>query len=76
MMRLDARIMKLCYDEYLRKCLKKAAEAIGISKWGSPPDGAGSYNDEPEDTDFFCKCGDYNRPYGRFFSELVLPVSH
>ncbi|KAJ0797865.1 putative beta-amylase [Helianthus annuus] len=56
-----------CYDEYLRKCLKKAAEAIGISKWGSPPDGAGSYNDEPEDTDFFCKCGDYNRPYGRFF---------
>ncbi|KAJ0706077.1 putative beta-amylase [Helianthus annuus] len=56
-----------CYDEYLRKCLEKAAEAMGISTWGIPPDGAGSYNDEHVDTDFFYYCGDYNGPYGRFF---------
>ncbi|MFS7909726.1 putative beta-amylase [Helianthus anomalus] len=49
-----------CYDEYLRKCLEKAAEVMGISTWGIPPDGAGSYNDEHVDTDFFCYCGDYN----------------
>ncbi|MFS7973745.1 putative beta-amylase [Helianthus anomalus] len=56
-----------CYDEYLRKCLEKAVEAMGISTWGIPPDGPGSYNDEHVDTNFFCYCGDYNGPYGRFF---------
>ncbi|KAJ0590820.1 putative beta-amylase [Helianthus annuus] len=56
-----------CYDKYLRKCLEEAAKAIGLPKWGNPPDGAGSYKSQPMETDFFCYHGEYRTPYGRFF---------
>ncbi|XP_022036046.1 beta-amylase 2, chloroplastic isoform X4 [Helianthus annuus] len=56
-----------CYDKYLRKCLEEAAKAIGLPKWGNPPEGAGSYNSQPVETDFFCYHGEYRTPYGRFF---------
>ncbi|XP_076941718.1 beta-amylase 2, chloroplastic-like [Bidens hawaiensis] len=56
-----------CYDKYLKKCLEEAAEASGHSNWGSPPDNAGSYNSQPQDTGFFCDGGDYRTEYGRFF---------
>ncbi|CAH1447940.1 unnamed protein product [Lactuca virosa] len=56
-----------CYDKYLRKSLEKAAEARGHSFWGRPPDHAGSYNSQPQDTKFFCDGGEYDSGYGRFF---------
>ncbi|CAK9134411.1 unnamed protein product [Ilex paraguariensis] len=56
-----------CYDQYLMKSLKKAAEARGHSFWGKGPDNAGSYNSRPHDTRFFCDGGDYDGYYGRFF---------
>ncbi|KAL6990359.1 Leucine-rich repeat receptor-like serine/threonine-protein kinase bam2, partial [Sarracenia purpurea var. burkii] len=40
-----------CYDQYLLKSLKKAAEVRGHSFWGKAPDNA----------------GDYDSYYGRFF---------
>ncbi|KAF9617628.1 hypothetical protein IFM89_037691 [Coptis chinensis] len=56
-----------CYDQYLLKCLRKAAEARGHSFWARVPDNAGSYNSQPHDTGFFCDGGDYDSYYGRFF---------
>ncbi|KAL2477712.1 Beta-amylase 2 [Forsythia ovata] len=56
-----------CYDKYLMKSLEKAAEVRGHSFWGRGPDNAGSYNDEPHETRFFCDGGDYDSYYGRFF---------
>lgn len=56
-----------CYDHYLLKSLRKAAEARGQSLWDRGPDNAGSYNSQPHDTGFFCDGGDYNGYYGRFF---------
>ncbi|PIA49403.1 hypothetical protein AQUCO_01300313v1 [Aquilegia coerulea] len=56
-----------CYDQYLLKSLKKAAEARGHSFWARGPDNAGSYNSQPHDTGFFCDGGDYDSYYGRFF---------
>ncbi|XP_071697801.1 beta-amylase 2, chloroplastic-like [Rutidosis leptorrhynchoides] len=56
-----------CYDKYLAKCLQKAADARGHSFWGRPPDHAGSYNSQPQDTKFFSDGGDYDSGYGRFF---------
>lgn len=56
-----------CYDKYLTKSLEKAAEARGHSFWGRPPDHAGSYNSQPQDTKFFCDGGEYDSGYGRFF---------
>ncbi|XP_044490669.1 beta-amylase 7-like isoform X3 [Mangifera indica] len=56
-----------CYDQYLLKCLRKAAEARGQSFWDKGPNNAGSYNSQPHETGFFCDGGDYNGYYGRFF---------
>lgn len=56
-----------CYDQYLMKNLKKAAETRGHSFWGKGPENAGSYNSRPHETRFFCDGGDYDSYYGRFF---------
>lgn len=56
-----------CYDQYLLKSLRRAAEARGHSFWARGPDNAGSYNSQPHDTGFFCDGGDYDSYYGRFF---------
>ncbi|XP_022871280.1 beta-amylase 2, chloroplastic-like [Olea europaea var. sylvestris] len=56
-----------CYDKYLMKSLEKAAEVRGHAFWGRGPDNAGSYNDKPHETRFFCDGGDYDSYYGRFF---------
>lgn len=56
-----------CYDQYLLRSLRKAAEARGHSFWARSPDNAGSYNSRPHETGFFCDGGDYDGYYGRFF---------
>ncbi|ONM53705.1 Beta-amylase 2 chloroplastic [Zea mays] len=56
-----------CYDRYLQKSLRKAAEARGHTIWARGPDNAGHYNSEPNLTGFFCDGGDYDSYYGRFF---------
>ncbi|KAE7999513.1 hypothetical protein FH972_003932 [Carpinus fangiana] len=56
-----------CYDRYLLRSLRKAAEARGHSLWARGPDNAGSYNSRPHETGFFCDGGDYDGYYGRFF---------
>ncbi|KAF3335685.1 beta-amylase 2 [Carex littledalei] len=56
-----------CYDRYLMKSLKNAAEERGHSFWGKGPDNAGTYNSRPQDTGFFRDGGDYDGYYGRFF---------
>ncbi|KAL5859754.1 hypothetical protein ACOSQ4_001050 [Xanthoceras sorbifolium] len=56
-----------CYDQYLLKSLRKAAEVRGHSFWAKGPDNAGSYNSRPHETGFFCDGGDYSGYYGRFF---------
>ncbi|XP_024517073.1 beta-amylase 2, chloroplastic [Selaginella moellendorffii] len=56
-----------CYDKYLIKSLKQAAEARGHTEWGCCPDNAGEYNSKPQETDFFRDGGDYDSYYGRFF---------
>ncbi|KAM7511988.1 hypothetical protein LguiB_010863 [Lonicera macranthoides] len=56
-----------CYDQYLLKSLRKAAETRGHSFWARGPDNAGSYSSRPNETGFFCDGGDYDGYYGRFF---------
>ncbi|XP_078152702.1 beta-amylase 2, chloroplastic-like isoform X2 [Carex rostrata] len=56
-----------CYDRYLMKSLRSAAEKRGHSFWGKGPSNTGTYNSRPQDTGFFCDGGDYNGFYGRFF---------
>uniref|UniRef100_A0A1D1Z5W1 Beta-amylase n=1 Tax=Anthurium amnicola TaxID=1678845 RepID=A0A1D1Z5W1_9ARAE len=56
-----------CYDKYLMKSLRKAAETRGHLFWARGPDSAGSYNSQPHETGFFCDGGDYDSYYGRFF---------
>ncbi|KAG0491638.1 hypothetical protein HPP92_004691 [Vanilla planifolia] len=56
-----------CYDQYLLKSLRKAAEARGHSFWARGPENAGCYNSIPQETAFFCDGGDYDGHYGRFF---------
>lgn len=56
-----------CYDQYLLKSLRRAAETRGHSFWARGPDNSGSYNSQPKETGFFCEGGDYNGHYGRFF---------
>ncbi|KAE9621227.1 hypothetical protein Lal_00028222 [Lupinus albus] len=56
-----------CYDQYLSKSLRKAAEARGHSFWARGPDNVGTYNSQPHETGFFCDGGDYDGFYGRFF---------
>ncbi|KAH9320500.1 hypothetical protein KI387_015139 [Taxus chinensis] len=64
---LKGRTAVECYDKYLQKSLRKAAEARGHSFWARGPDNAGYYNSQPQDTGFFCDGGDYDSYYGRFF---------
>lgn len=56
-----------CYDQYLLRSLRKAAEARGHTSWARGPDNAGHYNSRPHDTGFFRDGGDYDSYYGRFF---------
>ncbi|KAK4803408.1 hypothetical protein SAY86_003225 [Trapa natans] len=56
-----------CYDQYMLKSLRKAAERRGQNCWARGPDNAGSYNSQPQETGFFCEGGDYDGYYGRFF---------
>ncbi|XP_057980650.1 beta-amylase 2, chloroplastic-like isoform X2 [Malania oleifera] len=56
-----------CYDQYLMKSLRKAAETRGHSFWAKGPDNAGSYNSQPQEAGFFRDGGDYDGYYGRFF---------
>ncbi|TXG72466.1 hypothetical protein EZV62_001045 [Acer yangbiense] len=58
-----------CYDKYMLASLQAAAEAAGKPEWGSTgPTDAGSYNNWPEDTNFFRKeGGGWNTTYGEFF---------
>ncbi|XP_058094951.1 beta-amylase 1, chloroplastic [Magnolia sinica] len=57
-----------CHDKYMLSSLKAAAEAIGKPEWGNGgPTDAGSYNNWPEDTSFFCRDGGWNSTYGEFF---------
>ncbi|XVE77136.1 hypothetical protein DITRI_Ditri13aG0037600 [Diplodiscus trichospermus] len=56
-----------CYDQYMLKSLRKAAEMRAHSFWARGPDNAGSYNSRPHETGFFCDGGDYDGYYGRFF---------
>lgn len=56
-----------CYDKYLLKSLRRAAESRGHPFWGRAPENAGSYNSQPQGTGFFCDGGDYDGLYGRFF---------
>lgn len=55
-----------CYDEYLRAEFKEAAIAAGHPEWDVPYD-AGTYNDTPEDTQFFGPNGTYLTEQGDFF---------
>ncbi|CAN0824770.1 Beta-amylase 2, chloroplastic [Linum grandiflorum] len=56
-----------CYDKYLMKSLRKAAEIRGHSFWGRAPDNAGCYNSPPHVTGFFRDGGEFDGHYGRFF---------
>ncbi|XP_057435635.1 beta-amylase 7 isoform X1 [Lotus japonicus] len=56
-----------CYDQYMLKSLRKAAEIRGHSIWARGPDNVGTYNSQPHETGFFCDGGDYDSFYGRFF---------
>ncbi|XP_074382196.1 beta-amylase 7-like isoform X2 [Apium graveolens] len=56
-----------CYDQYLLKSLRRAAETRGHSFWAQGPENSGSYNSQPKETGFFCDGGDYSGHYGRFF---------
>ncbi|CAN1308719.1 Beta-amylase 2, chloroplastic [Linum perenne] len=56
-----------CYDKYLMKSMRKAAEIRGHSFWGRAPENAGSYNSPPHTTGFFRDGGDFDGHYGRFF---------
>nr|XP_025696175.1 beta-amylase 7 isoform X3 [Arachis hypogaea] len=63
----EFQVIIFCYDLYMLKSLKKAAEARGHSIWVRGPDNAGTYNSQPHETGFFCDGGDYDGFYGRFF---------
>ncbi|GER46393.1 beta-amylase [Striga asiatica] len=56
-----------CYDQYMLKSLRKAAEIKGHSFWARGPENTGSYNSRPHETGFFCDGGDYDGYHGRFF---------
>ncbi|PHU21488.1 Beta-amylase 1, chloroplastic [Capsicum chinense] len=58
-----------CYDKYMISSLKAAAEVFGKPEWGhTGPTDAGSYNNWPEDTNFFKReGGGWDGEYGEFF---------
>ena len=59
-----------CYDNFLLEQLRFAAQERGQYQWGtSGPHDAGSYNDWPQATGFFCNQGSFATDYGRFFLE-------
>ncbi|KAL9679884.1 hypothetical protein QQ045_017755 [Rhodiola kirilowii] len=55
-----------CYDRYLATEFKEAARSAGHPEWEMPDD-AGSYNDAPDDTNFFKPNGTYATVKGDFF---------
>ncbi|KAM0916469.1 hypothetical protein ACQ4PT_010183 [Festuca glaucescens] len=57
-----------CYDRYMLASLRAAADAVGKPEWGcAGPGDSGSYNQWPEDTNFFRREGGWNTEYGDFF---------
>ncbi|XP_051182790.1 beta-amylase 2, chloroplastic [Lolium perenne] len=57
-----------CYDRYMLASLRAAADAVGKPEWGcAGPGDSGSYNQWPEDTNFFRREGGWNTEYGKFF---------
>jgi len=42
-----------CFDRYLLADLKAAANDAGRPEWGTPPEQTGSYNSQPQETQFF-----------------------
>ncbi|KAF6175112.1 hypothetical protein GIB67_022793 [Kingdonia uniflora] len=56
-----------CYDRYLTQSLKRAAVERGHPQWGTAPETAGHYKDQPQDTEFFREGGGFDTCYGRFF---------
>jgi len=54
-----------CHDKHALESLRLAAEAAGCDGCGTPPETAGTYNDQPKDTEFFTT--GYSSPSGRFF---------
>ncbi|KAG0582277.1 hypothetical protein KC19_3G048300 [Ceratodon purpureus] len=54
-----------CWDKYLLKSLKNAADMRGHPEWGVGPSDAGHYNCMPDESDFFR--GGYKTSYGDFF---------
>ncbi|KAL4201510.1 hypothetical protein AMTRI_Chr02g216480 [Amborella trichopoda] len=56
-----------CYDKYLQAHLKAAAEKGGHPEWASEPKDAGTYNDTPDKTKFFCDNGRFQTEAGKFF---------
>eukprot|EP01104_Vermistella_antarctica_P004963 TRINITY_DN1536_c0_g1_i1.p1 TRINITY_DN1536_c0_g1~~TRINITY_DN1536_c0_g1_i1.p1 ORF type:complete len:462 (+),score=100.66 TRINITY_DN1536_c0_g1_i1:38-1387(+) len=58
------------YDANMLAMLSAAANQSGVPQYGDGgPDNAGSYNDTPCDTEFFCAGGynNYESDYGQFF---------
>lgn len=53
-----------CHDKHALESLRLAAESAGCDGCETPP-AAGTYNDQPEDTEFFTT--GYSSPSGRFF---------
>ncbi|KAE8697582.1 Beta-amylase 2 [Hibiscus syriacus] len=60
-----------CYDKYMMKSLRKAAEKRGHTFWGRAPNNAGSYNSVPHETGFFRDGGDYDSYYGSCIAAKV-----
>lgn len=58
-----------CYDKYMLAMLQEAANNASQPSWGTPPTNAGSYNNRPEDTQFFSnnQANNWDSDYGRFF---------
>ncbi|KAJ4788897.1 Beta-amylase [Rhynchospora pubera] len=56
-----------CYDKYLMRSMREAAQARCRRHWENGPQGVGTYNSRPYDTEFFQDRGEYNSKYGIFF---------
>ena len=58
-----------CFDKYMMKHLKVAAEARGCADWGRAPQHTGHINSSPQDAFFFCDGGEY------MFDSFLIPMS-
>ncbi|KAL0442616.1 UNVERIFIED_CONTAM: Beta-amylase 2, chloroplastic [Sesamum latifolium] len=56
-----------CYDKYLTKSLEDASKPWGSLFSGQKPEGTGSYNSKPNDTEFFRDGGEFDGIFGRYF---------